>query len=351
MGELGRGSDQGNTRRCDRCDGVISVVGSTCAECDTAASAPSADAGSDALPLGGNAAAPWLRPAPAGRRAWASAVDALVLLLALVPLSAGILLSHRSGPGGESLLPRILIGAGAVSALAVTLGLAAQLSRTGRSPGIRMLSLRAVPLGPRASISALRAVARCILQVPSAPALLLGALILPGSTRMGGLDRILGLRLLDVAWGEDPGQPAPIRERGERNVIRRVRMTRSRALSLPARLSRPAHPSSRGLLRFDDGTAVELSGAVVLGRAPVAGPGEQGLRIDDPFRSLSRSHLHVRLGMRSCALTDLGSRNGTRARVAGGSAHRLTPHQTVHVPYGTRVMLADRSLLIEECRS
>ncbi len=97
-----------------------------------------------------------------------------------------------------------------------------------------------------------------------------------------------------------------------------------------------------GCLRFDDGTEVPLSTPLLLGRNPVdgsevAGAPAAAVRLDDPGRLLSRTHLEVRLVGSTVQVVDRGSVNGSTVTRADGTAAALAAHQAVTIEPGDRV--------------
>lgn len=89
------------------------------------------------------------------------------------------------------------------------------------------------------------------------------------------------------------------------------------------------------LLEFADGQAIAIDAPVVIGRAPsppAASPSARALGVDDPHKSVSKTHalLDVRHGM--LWVTDLRSTNGTTVTNAIGEAIECPP--TVAMPVG-----------------
>ncbi len=101
-------------------------------------------------------------------------------------------------------------------------------------------------------------------------------------------------------------------------------------------ITRVARPSL-GTLEFDDGTTIELTGDVVIGRNPVPnGPGDTPVVLAG--ERLSRTHLAVRCHDWDVFVEDCGSRNGTVVVTSGDTAPvPLTPHTPVHVEDGATI--------------
>ncbi len=99
-------------------------------------------------------------------------------------------------------------------------------------------------------------------------------------------------------------------------------------------------------IRIDDGQDVQLGGSVLLGRNPAAQPGEaveQLLPVADPGRSISKTHLHLRVDGDGVWVTDRNSTNGSAVTTPDGLQTRLHPGQAVLVRPGSTVHFGDRS--------
>ncbi|MCD4850292.1 RDD family protein [Arthrobacter sp. AK01] len=99
-------------------------------------------------------------------------------------------------------------------------------------------------------------------------------------------------------------------------------------------------------IRIDDGQDVQLGGSVLLGRNPAPQPGEvveQLLPVSDPGRSISKTHLHLRVDGDGVWVTDRNSTNGSAVTTPDGLQTRLHPGQAVLVRPGSTVHFGDRS--------
>ena len=109
-----------------------------------------------------------------------------------------------------------------------------------------------------------------------------------------------------------------------------------------------------GALVLDDGSALELSTDVVVGREPALDPsvaaGEaQPLGIVDA--AVSRVHARIHLDGWQVLLTDLGSVNGTRIRLPGKRSEQpLEPNVPVPLQSGTRVLVGTQGFQYEAHR-
>lgn len=102
-------------------------------------------------------------------------------------------------------------------------------------------------------------------------------------------------------------------------------------------------------IRWSDGTTQLLSGAVVLGRNPVAPPGvaAAAISVDDPYRSVSKTHALLELRDGMPRLTDLSSTNGTTVTNEVGEAVVCDPGVSVPLGDGWTAGLGEFSLLVE----
>jgi pSer/pThr/pTyr-binding forkhead associated (FHA) protein len=93
-----------------------------------------------------------------------------------------------------------------------------------------------------------------------------------------------------------------------------------------------------------------VSGPGVIGRAPRPIAGERCdhvVVIDDPERSLSRTHARFGIDSRGFWVADAGSGNGTLVVLPTGQTAVVGPDRTVPVPSGSTVRLGDREVVVE----
>ncbi|MEV4687491.1 RDD family protein [Microbacterium sp. LWH3-1.2] len=115
----------------------------------------------------------------------------------------------------------------------------------------------------------------------------------------------------------------------------------------PARRSpSPADPATPGVvLEFDTGARIALDGSgILIGRDPAAGPGDAGLalvRLDDPSKSISKTHLALLRTGGSIIAIDRASTNGS-AVIRDGVEHALPPGQGIAVRSGDTLLLGER---------
>lgn len=109
---------------------------------------------------------------------------------------------------------------------------------------------------------------------------------------------------------------------------------------LPAVSATPADAAPSAVLHLWDGRSLDLTGTALMGRNPTPRDAEPApthrLTIDDPTRSVSKTHLVVGVDARGVWLRDRGSTNGTVVQ-SEGSRVQCAPHVEVRVPPGARV--------------
>ena len=112
------------------------------------------------------------------------------------------------------------------------------------------------------------------------------------------------------------------------------------------RSSSPADPATPGVvLEFDNGARIALAGSgILIGRDPAAGPGDAGLALvplDDPSKSISKTHLALLRTDGSIIAIDRASTNGS-AVIRDGVEHALPPGQGIAVRSGDTLLLGER---------
>ncbi len=98
-------------------------------------------------------------------------------------------------------------------------------------------------------------------------------------------------------------------------------------------------------LSFSTGETVTVRGNGLVGRRPIAQPGEgfdQVVAITDPGRSVSKTHLEFGLEGDELWLCDRYSGNGTIVRPPGGVVRQFEPGRRYRVARGTRVEIGDQ---------
>lgn len=109
----------------------------------------------------------------------------------------------------------------------------------------------------------------------------------------------------------------------------------------------PAVPSYT--LTVDTGAVFVVSGAAIIGRDPEAAPGEpsqEALKVNDPGRSVSKTHASIGVDGTGLWVMDRGSTNGTRIIFAGGEIQRLNPMEPIYVPADGSFAIGDRTVSV-----
>lgn len=98
-------------------------------------------------------------------------------------------------------------------------------------------------------------------------------------------------------------------------------------------------------LSLSTGQSVEVSGSGLIGRRPITQPGEQVdqlIAVDDPARSVSKTHLEFGVEAGELWICDRYSGNGTVAHPLGGVARLCEAGRRYRVTRGTRVEIGDQ---------
>ena len=166
-----------------------------------------------------------------------------------------------------------------------------------------------------------------------------------------------GTRTVRRADGTAPGRslvPALLTGRLGTFDLRRGRDPFAPALTslqfpAPSAVAAPPAPGGRGYpaLTLDSGQRFTLETAVVIGRNPVAAPGDPAElhRWADMSRTLSKSHARLEWDGAQVWVTDLGSTNGTVVRTGSG-VQPLPAHHRTPLPVGVVLELGDRTVTV-----
>ncbi|MCU1406673.1 MAG: hypothetical protein JWQ43_2976, partial [Glaciihabitans sp.] len=105
----------------------------------------------------------------------------------------------------------------------------------------------------------------------------------------------------------------------------------------------------RFVLQFSTGESVMVFGSGLLGRNPMAQPGEefeQTLAISDPSKSVSKTHLEFGQSQGSFWVLDRFSANGTVVREPETAPRRCEPGRRYQVVRGTRVDIGEQFFIV-----
>ncbi|GAA4624676.1 RDD family protein [Cellulomonas oligotrophica] len=101
-------------------------------------------------------------------------------------------------------------------------------------------------------------------------------------------------------------------------------------------------PGARGArLAFDDGRVVVVETSALVGRNPAPAPGVQVVRVMDPGRSVSKTHLQVGVDADGAWVADRGSTNGTVVTLPDGQQVVCRVDHPVRLRPGATVQLGD----------
>lgn len=110
--------------------------------------------------------------------------------------------------------------------------------------------------------------------------------------------------------------------------------------------AQPPAPLAVLRIRLDDGRDFELHRTVLIGRNPAAHSGEQVeqiLAVQDPGRSISKTHLHLLSDRDGIWVTDRNSTNGSAITTPDGIRTPLQAGQPAYVSPGSTVHFGDRT--------
>ncbi|MFC8302223.1 RDD family protein [Specibacter sp. NPDC057265] len=102
-------------------------------------------------------------------------------------------------------------------------------------------------------------------------------------------------------------------------------------------------------LVFDDGRHEDVSALALIGRNPAGYDGEMISRlisVHDTSRSVSKTHLHVRVSSEGVWVTDRNSTNGSAIATAAGARTTLVGGTPALAEVGARVHFGDRSFVV-----
>lgn len=361
------------------------------------------------------AAALGLRPAPAGRRSAAFAIDAAGWALLSVPSAIGavhaapVVLSGAVTDAATLAGPILLMGVGQLLLTAYGLTQLALHGRRGVTIGKASLGLRSVDVaafGPpgfwRVALRALVLWASQAVLPFVGPALCFASgLWDPEGRGRSWLDRVGRCLVVDARRGLDPFDGKALRHarrqleavpRADRAVLPSLASDRAvdeRTFIPAARSSSgvvaappsvepvsgggawappiapPASPPSSSpprppaapsaTLAFADGTRVAASGTTLLGRDPAVAHddpvGAVLLPLADASMGLSKTHAAVTVDERGVHVTDRWSSNGTAIVGADGRARVLEPGVPTPVAAGSTVRAGGVEFRVEEVRA
>lgn len=115
----------------------------------------------------------------------------------------------------------------------------------------------------------------------------------------------------------------------------------------PARTASPAPGADAGwVVRLPDGTLTALDLPLLVGRNPDPQPGSRSVPVDDPSRSVSKTHLMLGVDEHGPWVVDRGSTNGTLVTLADGQRIVCLPDRRVRLADGSLVAFGDLALSV-----
>jgi len=106
---------------------------------------------------------------------------------------------------------------------------------------------------------------------------------------------------------------------------------------------------ARFVLQFSTGESVSVSGNGLIGRNPVAEPGERFesmVVISDTGKSVSKTHLEFGQDAGNFWISDRFSGNGTTVREPGGAPRRCDAGKRYRVTRGSRVDIGEQFFIV-----
>ena len=117
----------------------------------------------------------------------------------------------------------------------------------------------------------------------------------------------------------------------------------------PPRFLSEEAPTAEFTLTFSNGDAITVAASGILGRNPVAGPGEvyeHLIIVTDPDRTVSKTHLEFGIEDSEFWVCDRYSGNGTVIHESHKPARRLVPGRRYRVVRGATVGIGEQSFQV-----
>lgn len=146
--------------------------------------------------------------------------------------------------------------------------------------------------------------------------------------------------------------PAPAETQSATHQYVRPEPAPRPAAAPPAFFAAPlgAQPRAATLtLETEDGARHTITHLAVLGRNPSATgewAGAAAIVVDDPVKSVSKTHAGLKVTPAGSTLVDLGSTNGTVVVRTGGAEETAAPGAVVAVAPGDLIVIGSRSLRV-----
>ncbi len=140
----------------------------------------------------------------------------------------------------------------------------------------------------------------------------------------------------------EPGLPVSRLEDGLELTVRRW------APTAPATTGTPAAPSvPQWRIRLSDGRVLPLDRPLLVGRNPDTIGAATGVRVEDPGRSVSKTHLQLGVDEGGAWVADRGSTNGTLVTLPDGQRIVCLADRRVRLPRDSVVTFGEHHLTVE----
>jgi predicted component of type VI protein secretion system len=100
------------------------------------------------------------------------------------------------------------------------------------------------------------------------------------------------------------------------------------------------------VVRLPDGSVASLDLPLLVGRNPDPQPGARSVPVDDPSRSVSKTHLMLGVDEHGPWVVDRGSTNGTLVTLADGQRIVCLPDRRVRLADGSLIAFGDLALSV-----
>jgi FHA domain/zinc-ribbon domain len=117
----------------------------------------------------------------------------------------------------------------------------------------------------------------------------------------------------------------------------------------PTLIVESSHAGEKFVLQFSTGESITVYGTGLIGRHPVAEPGEyfdQTVTIVDPSKSVSKTHLEFGQTSGAFWVSDRHSGNGTIVREPDSEPRRCDAGKRYRIVRGTRVAIGEQFFVI-----
>jgi FHA domain len=148
-----------------------------------------------------------------------------------------------------------------------------------------------------------------------------------------------------------PVSTAPTMEKSGTGKTNKKATSKTVAAETEPSVKDPPHAPTgeRFVLQFSTGESVSVFGTGLIGRHPVAEPGEyfdQAVTIVDPSKSVSKTHLEFGQSSGAFWISDRFSGNGTIVREPDSEPRRCDAGKRYRIVRGTRVSIGEQFFVV-----